>query len=386
MKQRTWLPAIIVFVLSTLLLDACSFSVEVLTPAADSPPTSAQPSTPATATQTADPPTAIPPSATPTLIPIRVDTIHMLEIFENFELGDVVRSLAFTPDGAVLAAAGGNTDDFTIRLWEAANGRDLGTLSGHSGIVWDLAFSPDGQMLASVSSDGTAKVWDWRNGALLQSLEFPHEVVSVRFSPDGQRLAVGGVDEPQIQSAAVWTFSVDSWKPMFKLPEYWNVTALAYSPDGRLLVGGGTSRNVQVWRTSDGTSIFTLNHAHQVMEAAISLDSSTAATATCAATLNDQCTEGSIWLWDLRTGKLIGKHAGFPDVIEGVGFSVDGSSLIAASRDGTLRVYTTSDYQLQFEATPPGGISALALSPDGGLLATGSVNGEVRLWKIVERP
>jgi|GEM_PF-719961 len=388
MQQRKWSLSILVFVLSALVLDACSFSVKVLSTATVSPPS--ERSLPATAMPTSAAPTPTPvlPSVTPTLISIRADTISMLEVFESFKLGDVVRSVAFTPDGAVLAAAGGNIDDFAVHIWEASSGQSLGTLDGHTGIIWGVAFSPDGQMLASVSSDKTAKIWDWRKRSLLKSLDFPGEVSSVSFSPDGQALAVGGVDEPQnqIQNAAVWTFSVDSWKPVRKFSEYLNVTAMAYSPDGRWLLGGGTSRNVQVWQASDGASLFTFNHAHQVSKAAISPDSSSVATATCETTINTICTEGGVWLWDLRTGRLIQKLKGFPDVVESVAFSVDGSSLIAASRDGTLRVYATSDDQPRFEAASEGGIEALALSPDGGLLATGGGNGEVQLWKIIYRP
>jgi WD40 repeat protein len=390
MKQRKWSLLILVFliIISALVLEACSFSVKVLSSATLSPPT--EHSLPPTAMQTsaAPTPTTVLPSVTPTFIPIRADTISKLEVFGSFKLGDVVRIVAFTPDGGVLAAAGGNTDNFAIHLWEASSGQSLGTLDGHTGIIWGVAFSPDGQMLASVSSDKTAKIWDWRNGTLLKSLDFPGEVSSVSFSPDGQTLAVGGVDEPQnqIQNAAVWTFSVDSWKPVRKFSEYLNVTAIAYSPDGRWLIGGGASRNVQVWQASDGASLFTFNHAHQVSKAAVSPDSSSVATATCETTVNSICTEGGVWLWDLRTGRLIQKLKGFPDVVESVAFSIDGSSLIAAARDGTLRVYATSDDQPLFEAPPKGGIEALALSPDGGLLATGGGNGEVQLWKIVYRP
>jgi WD40 repeat protein len=83
---------------------------------------------------------------------------------------------------------------------------------------------------------------------------------------------------------------------------------------------------------------------------------------------------------------LIDRLRHFPDVVETVTFSVDGSSLIAASRDGTIRVYATSDYQLLFEATPPGGNGILALSPNGRLLATGGENGALHLWKVVYRP
>jgi WD40 repeat protein len=312
----------------------------------------------------------------------------MLKIFESFTLNDVVRSLAFTPNGTVLAATGGNTTDFAIHLLDVVNGQPLGDLEGHTGIIWSLGFSPNGQMLASVSSDQTAKIWDWRSGTLLQSLDFPGQVVSVSFSPDGQTLAIGGVDEPQnrIQNASIWTFSVDSWKPLLKFPEYLDITAMAYSPDGKWLVGGGASRNVQVWNTSGGPARRTLNHAHQVMKAVISPDSSSVATATCTTTVNDQCTEGGVWVWDLRTGRLVKKLAGFPDVVENVAFSADGSSLVASSRDGTLRFYGTPDYHPLFDFPSPGGISALALSPSDGLLATGGVNGEVRVWKIIYQP
>ena len=387
MRRYRWLRQIISFMLMVLFLNACIFSVEVLsTPTL--PPASIEPSLPSAATQTSVPFTLIPPTVTPTLISIRNDTLSMLEIFMNVGGGEVLRSAAFTPDSAVLATAAGNNEDFAIRLWDVANGQSIGRLDGHTGIVWGVAFSPDGQMLASVSSDATAKIWDWRNGTLLQSLDLPGEVFSVGFSPDGQILAVGGVDEPlgDLQNAAIWTFFVDSWNPLLKFPEYWNITALAYSPDGRFLIGGGTSRNVQVWRTSDGTSQFTLNHPHQVLDAAVAPDGSTVATATCQITIGDECTEGAVWLWKLSNGRLIDKLRHFPDFVESVTFSVDGSSLIAASRDGTLRVYATLDYQELLEATPPGGNGILALSPDGGLLATGGANGAVHLWKVVYRP
>lgn len=388
MKNRTWLSLAIIITLSGLSLNACSYSFQVLTTPVDSEPTAAQTPIPPIATQTDVPPTLVPPSATPTLISIGADTISMLEIFESFELGDVVRSVAFTPDGKTLAAVGGNTDDYAIHVWDVASGQTIGILGGHHDIVWDLAFSPDGMLLASVSSDGTAQVRDWRAGDIEKILNFPGQVVSVSFSPDGQALAVGGVDESQnqIQNAAIWTYSVGTWEPQLKLPEYMNISAMAYSPRGGTLVGGGTSRNLQVWRTDNGKSLFTLSHAHQVSEAAISPDSSTVATGTCITVVNTECTDGGVWLWDLPSGKLKQKLAGFPNMVEDLSFSADGSTLIVGSRDGTLRIYATSDYSPLFEVASPGGVQTLAVSPDGGLLATGGVDGEVYVWKIVYHP
>src|SRR6188474_359061 len=124
MKQRKWLQLIVFFVLSALLLDACSFSVQVLSTPVSSPPTTTFTSIPPTETPTAVAPTEILPTVTPTLIPIRNGTLDMLEIFESFQFEDVVHTLAFTPDDAVLAAAGGNTEGFDIHLWDVATGQD----------------------------------------------------------------------------------------------------------------------------------------------------------------------------------------------------------------------------------------------------------------------
>lgn len=390
MKRQIFL-LMSVFLLSTLFLNACSFSVQTL-PTATNPEGLATPTfTPpalATETFTQIAPTENFASATPTLISIRADTISMLEVVQSFTMGDIVHSLAFTPDGTVLAAAGGNTQDFAVHLWDVVNNRTLGNLDGHTKIIWGVAFSPDGKLLASVSADQTAKIWDWQNKTLVKSLDFPGQAVSVSFSPDGQSLAVGGVDElqGQIQNAAIWTYSVASWQRLFKYPEYLDIAVLAYSPKGGTIIGGGTSRNVQVWRTSDATPIYTLSHAHQVTRAVISPDGSTVATATCETVVNGDCSEGGVWLWDLPTGKLNQKLGGFPDMVDHVAFSADGSTLVAASRDGLLRFYNTTGYQTILDFTSPGGISALALSPDGGFLATGNVTGEVRIWKVVYHP
>jgi WD40 repeat protein len=392
---------IVLLIGSSLALDACSFSVEVMnnntTNYTGGLPASSEPPTP-TFTLPFDPtpfPTVTPDpaqfaSATPTLISLREGTVSMLEIFMTAQLtpGEVVHGLAFTPDGSVLAYAGGNTSDYAIYLWDVVNNQALGRLDGHAGIVWDTAFSPNGQFLASVSSDRTLKVWDWRNKSVVYSQSFPGQVVSVAFSPDGQSLAVGGVDGiiNQIAHAAVWTYSVGSWQPQVKFPEYINVTALAYSPRGGTLVGGGSSRNVQVWQTSDGAPVHTLSHAHQVTRAAISPDGSTLATATCMTVSNDYCTEGGVWLWDLPSGRLLEKLGGFPSTVQAVAFTADGSNLIAGSSDGTLRFYPTTNYVSLIEHHSPGGITAMSLSPDSGLLATGNDNGEVYVWKNVYHP
>jgi hypothetical protein len=72
------------------------------------------------------------------------------------ETNSEVRSVAFSPDGSVLAA--GRTFD-SLQLWRTANGELLGELQGHTGAVRGLNFSPDGSLLASGSADGTIRLW-----------------------------------------------------------------------------------------------------------------------------------------------------------------------------------------------------------------------------------
>src|SRR5215216_5094018 len=128
MKHRKRLGPILSSGLIALLLAGCTFTVEVLsTPAPTLPST--EPSV--TPTFTAIAPTPILPSVTPTLIPIRSDTLPMLEIFKNFGEGELLRSVAITPDNAIVVTAGGNADDFAIRIWDVATGQSLGMLNGH---------------------------------------------------------------------------------------------------------------------------------------------------------------------------------------------------------------------------------------------------------------
>ena len=95
-----------------------------------------------------------------------------------------VATLAFSPDGQILASAG---YDHNVTLWDVGSGRPVRSLSGHTAPVWDVAFNPDGRRLASSSWDDTVKLWDtgtWREMFTLRG--HAGDVRGVAFSPDGR--------------------------------------------------------------------------------------------------------------------------------------------------------------------------------------------------------
>jgi WD40 repeat protein len=357
------------------LLSACAPQANAL------PPTAAPTQS---ITNTAIPPTAIPPSPTPAPITISSGTVDQLVEYQTFSSQDeLIRTLAFSPDGSTLASAGGNSYDFIIRVWDVTNRQFLRTLEGHTGIVWMLAFSPDGELLASASSDGSVRVWDWKRGTLMRTLSFPHEMVSVGFSPDGSTLAAGGVFE--WPDAAIWMYSVSDLQEQMKVFEFWNIPDLAYTPDGQLLVGGGTSRNVGVWRASDGAMEFTLPHAGQVTSLDISSDGGTLATGLCEeadASLN--CTRGAVWFWDLQTGKNYNALSDFSDWVDAVEYSPDGSVLFVGSRDGIVRAYGTADFSVLREFNVALDHGVFAISANGGYLATLGDGETIHIWTAAQ--
>jgi WD40 repeat protein len=121
----------------------------------------------------------------------------MIGTLEDGDTTWSVISLAFSPDGKILASGSGdNGPTGRIRLWDVATRQKIATIDAHSGgwedDIFSVAFSPDGKMLASGSRNGEIKLWDVASRNLIATLEQGSEVHSVAFSPDSKTLASGG--------------------------------------------------------------------------------------------------------------------------------------------------------------------------------------------------
>jgi WD40 repeat protein/serine/threonine protein kinase len=336
-----------------------------------------------------------------------------------------VNSVAFSPDGARLASAGG---DGRVKIWNSRTGDVVQTVPrAHAGSVVAVAFHPDGCCLASAGADGLVKiwdlttspepqevfrcpyegivrkfgaadavafrppdgrqlavgsngavrVWDWKDGQVLHTFTgFEHHSISVAFSRDGRRLAAGS----WLESVRIWD-PTTSDGPLLTLPGHRHpISALAFSPDGARLASASLDRTVKVWDTATGQPVLPpLPHPGLVLHAAYSPNGRRLASAG---------EDKAVHIWDAETGREVLALRGHTDVCQCVAYSPDpdGWRLASAGADGTIRIWDATPL---WEDEGPKALTftghdneirGAAFSPDGLWIASADFGGQVKVW------
>jgi len=222
---------------------------------------------------------------------------------------------------------------FAYQAWSEPKARLQAVLSGHTSPVRAVAFSPDSRTLAVVCENNQGKVWDVHTGKEQAAIRGLKDVVRIgegrvvfeggdltligqaAFSPDGQTLATAGFRSP---SVCLYDAATDKLRSTL-VGHQWYVTAVAFSPDGRMLASA--------------------------------------------------CRGGSLRLWDVTTGEERGRLVGHRSPVSCMAYLPDGRSLITGSWDRTVRLWDAATRQNRSTISLKDRVEWVAVSPDGELFA-----------------
>ena len=293
-------------------------------------------------------------------------------VIAQFSPGAAVFTVAFSPDGQLLASGG---DDNAAILWDVAAQNEREAFIEHGSAVMSVAFSPDGRRLASACLDGFVRLWDVENRRRRISLTHKGWVRSVAFSPDGQLLASGGGD--QLGKIVFWNVRTEQEIATFTGHES-IVESVVFSPDGKYLASASRDNAVILWDVPHQRMHKKLTkHNNVVYAAAFSPDGQMLATSS---------RDKTIKLWHIGSGEdvaTLNLRADQYVYAEALAFSPDGKHLASACVDHTIRVWDTENHHaVDTLRGHDGGVTSVAFSPDGRTLASGSRDRTVLLWDL----
>jgi len=282
--------------------------------------------------------------------------------------GGLIRMIDLSADGRLALTA---SFDYTARLWQFDEQRELALLAGHDGPVNGAIFGPVQNSAVTVGADGKVIIWDLRSGQIRHQLNGHRgRAMSVASAPGANAVLTGGWDGRLV----LWNVKTGAQLAAYetKVP----ITAVATDAAGQTLIAGGRDGVVRLLRRSDGITIGRIK-AHDI--GLTHLVASRDGRRLLTIGLDNQAR-----IWDLATFDSITAYLPEPSVKPiSVAISSDGAVILVGYVDGNLLALDGNTGAVRHSLTVENGpVWAVAISPDSRFALSAGSGERVKVWHL----